>query len=108
MLPFWLNKGITKIELFAAHDGARPASGCCPDLARPGLSPPWRPCATWWPFAGAEPLATTRSLGAEVWAFGEQPTVFEGRGDNPPLHDRDLFTLLPFQVSGPASSWPPT
>ncbi|MEA3216290.1 MAG: hypothetical protein QOJ19_2446 [Acidimicrobiia bacterium] len=100
VLPFWLNKGITKLELYAAYEDDPTGFGLLQDFRAPALSPPLqalRNLVT--PFAGAVPVAQTRPLTMKVWSTGDQPKVFDGDGNHPPLYYRDAFALLPFQVT---------
>ena len=50
-------------------------------------------------FDGAAPLAKTRPFEVEVAKLGEDRKVFEMPEGKPTLWFRDLFTVLPFQVT---------
>jgi hypothetical protein len=109
-LTYWLNKGITKIDLYSAwspkdvgyglldasidyrkYNGLPTAQAMSPALqAISNLTTA---------MAGAAPLTAPRSLGAGVTAVGQQYQVFPGEGNNPALWYRELFTVLPFQVT---------
>src|SRR5664280_1336673 len=92
--PFWLNKGIRKIDTFVAWN---------PDATGMGIMDPADPAgAPSQPltalhnmvsrFAGAQPLASTRPLGVSVTNSGPQPVVFPAAGGHQALPYRDLYT----------------
>jgi hypothetical protein len=109
-LTFWLNKGVTKIDLFSAWDNTDDGFGLFPSepapstfgqvpestLLSPALLAVQRMVAT---FAGAQALTTTRPLSLTVSAFDPQVLAFAGDSTHPALWNRDLFTFLPFQVT---------
>jgi hypothetical protein len=114
---FWIHKGISVMDVYCAYDG--PSSGRLPNtgfglmldapapkdyaafgvdaLMSPALTALKHVVAT---FAGADPALSPRVLNVRVWAVGRQTNVFEGDGAHPALASREMFTFLPYQVTG--------
>jgi hypothetical protein len=109
-LLFWLNKGISKLEVYSAYDPSDLNMGllfALPDpkayagyveqqLMSPALQAIKNVVGQ---FADAQNVGQARQLGADVAAIGPQTTVFAGGAGHPPLYYRELFTFLPFQVN---------
>jgi hypothetical protein len=101
-LTFWLNKGVTKLDLYSAWDksdtgwGLMPSAPAPPTQMSPALLAIQRMVAT---FAGAQPLTTPRQLGLIVSGIDPQVAAFNGDAPHRSLWYRDLFTFLPFQVT---------
>lgn len=109
-LLFWLNKGITKLDFFAAYDTRDQGMGLLfaqpapkdysayveQQLMSPALQAIKNVVAQ---FGGAQPLGQVRQLAVDVTSIGGQPKVFNGDGGHPPLYYREMFTFLPYQVS---------
>jgi len=110
---FWLNKGLTRITIFQAgpekHDHgmgislskARQLEELPPDeeldeWLSPALRSLRRAVKV---FDGAVPIVEPRQFDIEVTKFGRERKVFEMPDDKRPLYFRDLFTILPFQVT---------
>jgi hypothetical protein len=98
-LCFWLDKGITRMDIFTASsptDTGYGMFGAGPDpVASQPLTALRRLVGA---FAGAQPLVDPRQLGVSVTAEGTQEEVFAGDATHPPLWYRDLFAVLPYQV----------
>jgi hypothetical protein len=105
---FWLNKGITKLEIYAVWDKTDVGFGMLEDniplsayASQPldsVLSPQLRSLRNYVAgFAGATPATQPRNLDVSVAAVGPQVAVDPGASK--PLWYRDLFAFLPFQVS---------
>jgi hypothetical protein len=106
-LPFWLNKGLSRIDIYTLYEDSDDLTGLLwadpkpPDYG-PGGPPP-SPALTALrnltrQFDGAEDIAEPRQLSVRVTGLGDQPEVFQGGNGYPPLYYRQLFTFLPFQV----------
>jgi hypothetical protein len=98
-LCFWLNKGITKMDVFAAYSPTDAGYGMF------GAEPhafPSQPLTALRhlvsAFSGARALDAPRQLGVGVSAEGPQVRVFSGDARHPSLWYRDLFAVLPYQV----------
>ena len=112
-LLFWLNKGLSRMTLFQAgpekHDHgmglslakARELDELPPDdQVDEWLSPALRSLRrAVQKFDGAVPIEKPRALQVEVTKIGEPRKVFEMPEGKPALYFRDLFTVLPFQVT---------
>jgi hypothetical protein len=112
MLTFWLNKGVTREDVFDAWSSSDLEWGLLPSSPNPstyrststgatvGASPALSALRNLrLRFAGAQSLDAPRQLGFEVTATGPQYQVFPGDSRHPPLWYRDMFTALPFQVN---------
>ncbi|MDQ6674466.1 MAG: hypothetical protein M3069_27660 [Chloroflexota bacterium] len=112
MLTFWLNKGITKEDVFAAWSSSDLSWGLLPATPDPstykGSSSPDLIGSSAaltavrnmvGVFSGARFLANPRQLSLDVTAFGRQYQVFPGDFTHQPLWYRDMFTALPFAVN---------
>ena len=100
MYAYWLNKGLDKLDVFAAYKNTDIGMGIM-NSANP-LTPSTELNTLknmTNQLAGNTAIASPRQLGAEVTATGPQYEVFPASGANPALEYRDLFTLLPFQVN---------
>jgi len=109
-LLFWLNKGITKVDIYAAYDSRDQGMGML--FAQPApkdyaayveqqlMSPALQAIKNVvGQFAGAQPLGQVRQIDVDVTSIGGQPKVFEGDITHPPLYYREMFTFLPYQVN---------
>ena len=45
------------------------------------------------------PIAQPRALAIDVVALGPQKSIFPGDATHPPLWDRDVVAVLPFQIT---------
>jgi hypothetical protein len=98
-LCFWLNKGITKMDIFAAYSPTDTGFGMFGAEPHPLPSQPLTALEHLvGAFSGAQPLSVTRQLGVNVSSEGPQLQVFRGDSTHPPLWYRDLFAVLPYQV----------
>lgn len=98
-LCFWLNKGITRIDIFTAYSSSDTGYGMLGAEPHPLPSQPLTALHHLVSaFAGAQPLAAVRQLSVGVTAEGPQLQVFPGDATHPPLWYRDLFAVLPYQV----------
>lgn len=95
MYMFWLNKGVDKVFYddktpdLLENKGNGGASKSLRAISRMASK-----------FAGATSISSPRQLEADVTATGKQSTVFRGDGTVVnALWNRDLFTLLPYQVA---------
>jgi hypothetical protein len=106
-LSFWLNKGISRVDIYSLWEDVDDLSGMLwadprpPDYGEAG--PPPSPALTTLrnltrQFDGAEDVAEPRQLSVRVTALGDQPEVFQGGNGHAPMYYRELFTFLPFQV----------
>ncbi|MFP4055492.1 MAG: hypothetical protein ACLF0G_01340 [Candidatus Brocadiia bacterium] len=110
---FWLNKGLSRITVFQSgpekhNHGMGLMLARCRGLKAP---PPSDEVEAWLSpallalrrtvevFEGAEPVERPRQFGVEVVKLGEERKVFEMPEGKPTLTYRELFALLPFQVS---------
>jgi hypothetical protein len=109
-LVFWLNKGVSRIDIYADYGAKDELTGILWSEPSPSSyrkdSPPARSPALKAlknlvaQFAGADPLSNRRELGVEVTALGgAQPEVFRGENGRSPLYYREMFAFLPFQVT---------
>lgn len=109
-LLFWLNKGISKVDIFAAYEQDDLAQGMLYAGINPKdyanytddqlLTPALKSLQnTMGAFSGAIPLSVSRQLGVDVTSLGTQYSAFKGDATHPDLYDRDLFAFLPFQVN---------
>ncbi len=112
MLTFWLNKGITKEDVFAAWSSSDLGWGLLPASPEPSTYKPSSSGALInaspalkalrnmvGAFSEAAPLTSPRQLSFDVTAIGRQYQVFPGDSNHPPLWYRDMFTALPFEVN---------
>jgi hypothetical protein len=106
-LVFWLNKGVSRIDVYTAYEAEDELTGILwsepPPKNYREQSPTRSPALAALKnlvgqFRDAEQLAERRQLGVEVMALGEQPEVFSGGSRHPPLYYREMFVFLPFQV----------
>lgn len=106
-LTFWLNKGISRMDIFTAYQDSDLLMGILWSDPRPPAYHQSKPVRS--PalralknlvgqFEGAEALSQLRQLDVSVTALGEQHKAFQGDSWHPPLHYREMFTFLPFQV----------
>jgi hypothetical protein len=101
-LLFWLNKGITRMEVYAGHSendvgmGMLYANYAQQQLMSPALQAVRNVVRQ---FAGAQPLGRVRQLDVEVTSLGNQYKVFDGDASHPPLYYREMLTFLPYQVN---------
>ncbi|MBN2449228.1 MAG: hypothetical protein JXR77_02500 [Lentisphaeria bacterium] len=107
---FWLNKGVAVLHYYCAYDGKPGGMGLLPcalpslavdagfaDVATPPLAALRRLTGA---FARSVPVAAPVQLAVEEGtALTEGRKVFEGDGEHPPLWERELLAVLPFQVS---------
>lgn len=109
-LLFWLNKGLTRLDIYSAYDRSDLGYGMLYALPNPSsyggyveqqlISPALQAIRNVVnQFGGAQPLRQVRQLGADVASLGRQTKIFDGGGGHPPLYYREMFTFLPFQVS---------
>jgi hypothetical protein len=106
-LAFWLNKGMSFVDIYTVYDEPDALNGLLwsdpkPPAYRPG-QPAGSPALTALKnmikqFEGAEDLSQPRPLSVNVTALGGQTEVFRGGNRHPPLYYRDMFAFLPFQV----------
>jgi hypothetical protein len=109
-LLFWLNKGISKVDIFSAYEDSELAQGMLyaginpadyasysdDQLLTPALKTLQNTMAV---FAGAISSPQTRPLSVDVTSLGNQTSAFKGDATHPDLYNRDLFTFLPYQVN---------
>jgi len=105
----WLNKGVDVMHYYCAYDDKPLGMGLLPpDLPKLPEEAQFEEVATLpmkavrrlvSAFAGAVPVAQPRQLTVDVVALGEQRQVVEGHADHPPLWERDVLAVLPFQVN---------
>ena len=111
-LLFWLNKGIDRLTIFQAVDKsdtgmgimlsrtrelkAMPPDGQLDAWLSPALRSLRRTVAA---FKDAQPIATPRQFRVEATKLAPERKVFDMPDGIRPLYYRDLFTVLPFQVS---------
>jgi len=109
-LLFWLNKGLTKMDIYCAYDRSDQGMGML--FAQPApkeyasyaeqqlMSPALQGIKNVvGQFAGSQPLAQVRQLGVDVTSLGPQPKVFDGDASHSPLYYREMFAFLPFQIT---------
>lgn len=104
----WLNKGIDVLHYFNAHETDARSFGILPvDLPtlpadtkfRDVATPPMRAITNLvGAFRGSIFLEKTQPVQIDVTALGTQRTVFEGDRTNPPLWEREVLAVLPFQI----------
>lgn len=109
ILAFWLGKGIDAVYLSTAYDADPLGPGLVPADVPPAaygevstsslLTPALRAIGNLTgTMDGAERLATVRQLDVEV-ASEDAREVFAGDASHPPLLERDLFAMMPYQVT---------
>lgn len=108
-LTFWLNKGISRIDIYTLYEEQDSAAGILWSSPKPATysvqnPPPRSPALTALrnlvrQFQDAQPLSQARQLDVSVAALGGQPEVFAGDSGHPPLYYREMLAVLPFQVN---------
>jgi hypothetical protein len=106
---FWLNKGIAVMHYYCAYDREATGMGLLParlpelaadsasaDSATPPLRALQRLTAA---FADSVPLAAPRQVTVAATALAEGRPVFSGDATHPPLWERELLAVLPFQCA---------
>ena len=105
----WLNKGVDVLHYFDAYEDKATSFGVLPTNLRQLESdakfeavatPPMRAIRNLAnAFAGSVPLDKTDPLQFEITALGPQGKVFEGDTEHPPLWEREVLAVLPFQLN---------
>jgi hypothetical protein len=105
----WLNKGIDALHYFDAYEENPASFGVLPANLRQlppdskfeeVATPPMRAVRNLAKaFSGSVPLHKTDALQIEVTPLGPQLTVFEGNATHPPLWEREVLAVLPFQLN---------
>ena len=105
----WLNKGIDVLHYFVAYDPKATSFGLLPtDLEKlpceakfdKVATPPMRAIRNLVDaFADSEPLTNIDPLDVDVVSLGPESKVFEGNETHPPLWNREVLAVLPFQIS---------
>jgi hypothetical protein len=108
-LTFWLNKGISKMDIYTVYEAKDSETGILWSEPGPasygrGGQPSRSPALAALKnltrqFQGAEALTEPRKLQFGVTALHGQPVVFEGGWGHRPLYYREMLALLPFQVN---------
>jgi len=104
----WLNKGIDALHYFDAYEEKAGSFGVLPTNLRhltadvnfeDAATTPMRAIRNLvHAFRGSVALPKTDPLRIEVVALGPQSKVFDGDAAHPPLWERDLLAVLPFQI----------
>lgn len=105
----WLNKGIDVLDYFDAYEPEATSYGLLPsnlnDLPPQArfeevATPPMRAIRNLArAFGGSVPLSRIDPLGVEATSLGPETKVFEGDATHPPLWQREVLAVLPFQVN---------
>lgn len=105
----WLNKGVDVLHYFDAYEDKVSSFGLLPvnlrqlagDVAFDDVAtPPMKAIRNLGrAFEGSVPMEKTDPIDVEVTALGPQTKIFEGDATHPPLWDREVLAVLPFQVS---------
>lgn len=109
-LLFWLNKGISKVDVYSAYEDNDLAQGMLYAGINPAdyanythdqlMTPALKTLKnTMGAFSGAVSSPVSRQLGVDVTALGPQTSAFKGDATHPDLYNRELFTFLPYQVN---------
>jgi hypothetical protein len=107
---FWLNKGITRMEVSSAWNSDPLGNGLLATTHQPYAWGSVPPSALRTPalaalgrltaaFDGAQAIASPRQLGVGVTALGTQTASLPASGSTAPVYLRDQFTFLPYQVN---------
>jgi hypothetical protein len=105
----WLNKGVDVLDYFDAYEPEATSYGLLPanlnDLS-PQVrfdevaTPPMRATRNLArAFDGSVPLSRIDPLGVDAASLGPESKVFEGDATHPPLWQREVLAVLPFQVN---------